>query len=248
MKDILELLKLNNSYNERKKDLEEYINQKQSYKILNLTVASTSLNFSKTIFTITPYGMMDSESGNNKDGIVLFGYEPLDNIEEDIAEENCNKYISIYDFIFPIDKENSSNLFEFPSFSIYFNIKDENYYIKDFNIGIGALMKIKKYKIDNNTLINIGANYLIICIEKDNLIIKIFNNNILDNNNNNEKKFESKIFKIDKNKDNIITIGRSKKCNLSINDMMMSKIQSSIKYNSKDKNFYYMMGILKKKV
>ena len=242
MKDILELLKLNNSYNERKKDLEEYINQKQSYKILNLTVASTSLNFSKTIFTITPYGMMDSESGNNKDGIVLFGYEPLDNIEEDIAEENCNKYISIYDFIFPIDKENSSNLFEFPSFSIYFNIKDENYYIKDFNIGIGALMKIKKYKIDNNTLINIGANYLIICIEKDNLIIKIFNNNILDNNNNNEKKFESKIFKIDKNKDNIITIGRSKKCNLSINDMMMSKIQSSIKYNSKDKNFYLYDG------
>ena len=245
MEDILELLKLNNSYNERKRDLEEYINKKKSYKILNLTVASTSLDFSKTIFSITPYGMLDTESGNNKDGIVLFGYEPIDNIEEDIAEENRNKYISIYDFIFPIDKENSSNLFDFPSFSIYFNTKDENYYIKDFNIGIGALMKIKEYRIENNTLINIGANYLIICIEKDNLIIKIFNNNILENNNNNnddEKKFESKIFKIDKNKDNIITIGRSKKCNLSIDDMMMSKVQSCIKFDSKDNSFFLYDG------
>lgn len=242
MEEILEILKLNNSYYERKKELEEYIIRKKSYKTLNLTVASTSLDFTKTLFSITPYGMIDGESGNNRDGIVLFGYEPIDNIEEDIAEENSNKYSSIYDFIFPIDKENSSNLFDFPSFSIYFNTKDENYYIKDFNIGIGALMKIKKYKIENNTLINIGANYLVICIEKDNLIIKIFNNKILENNNEEEKKCDSKVFKINKNKDNIITIGRSKKCNISIDDMMMSKIQSFIKYDSKENCFYLYDG------
>ena len=34
---------------------------------------------------------------------------------------------------------------------IYFNIEDEKYYIKDFNIGV--LMKIKIFKIENNTLI-----------------------------------------------------------------------------------------------
>jgi hypothetical protein len=242
MKDILELLKLNNSYNERKKELEEYIIKTKSYKILNLTVASTSLDFPKSIFSITPYGMLDSESGNNKDGIVLFGYEPIDNIEEDIAEENSKQFISIYDFIFPIDKENSTNLFDFPSFSIYFDIKDENYYIKDFNIGIGALMKIKKYKIENNTLINIGANYLVLSIERENLTIKIFNNNILENNSEGEKKYESKIFKINKNEDKIITIGRSKKCNLSIDDMMMSKVQSCIKYDSKENTFYLYDG------
>ena len=242
MKDILELLKLNNSYYERKKELEEYIIKTKSYKILNLTVASTSLDFPKSIFSITPYGMLDSESGNNKDGIVLFGYEPIDNIEEDIAEENSKQFISIYDFIFPIDKENSTNLFDFPSFSIYFDIKDENYYIKDFNIGIGALMKIKKYKIENNTLINIGANYLVLSIERENLTIKIFNNNILENNSEGEKKYESKIFKINKNEDKIITIGRSKKCNLSIDDMMMSKVQSCIKFDSKDNSFFLYDG------
>ena len=241
MKDVLELLKINNSYSERKKDLVEYINKKKSYKILSLTVASTSLNFSKKIFTITPNGMVDGESGNCEDGIVLFGYEPIDNIEEDIAEENYKQYRSIYDFGFPLEKENSISLGEFPSFCIYFNTKDENYYIKDFNIGIGALMKIKKYKIENNTLINIGANYLVICIEKEKIVIKIFNNVILENNEN-EKKFEIKEFKIDNKKDNIISIGRSKKCDLSIEDMMMSKIQSCIKYNSKDKNYYLYDG------
>ena len=241
MQDVLELLKLDNTYSERKKDLLEYINKKKSYKILSLTVASTSLNFSKKIFTITPTGMIDGESGNCKDGIILFGYEPIDNIEEDIAEEKYKQYKSIYDFGFPLEKENSINLGEFPSFCIYFNTKDENYYIKDFNIGIGALMKIKKYTIENNILINIGANYLVICIEKENVVIKIFNNNILENNEN-QKKFEIKEFKIDKKNDNIITIGRSKKCNLSIDDMMMSKIQSCIKYNNKEKAYYLYDG------
>ena len=241
MNEILNLLNLNDTYNDRKKDIEEYINKTKVYKTLNLTVASTSLNFSKTIFSITPYGMLEGESGNNKDGIVLFGYEPIDNIEEDIAEENCKQLLSIYDFVFPLDKENSINLREFPSFTIFFNVKDENYYIKDFNMGIGALMKIKKYKIENNILINIGGNYLVICMEKGNLIIKIFNNNILESNKNN-KQFESRIFNIDKKEDCIITIGRSKKCDLVIEDMMMSKYQSCIKYNSKENTFYLYDG------
>ena len=80
------------------------------------------LGFSKTIFTITSYGMLESVSWNNKNGIVLFGYEPINNLQEDIAEEISKQYISIYDFIFPIDKDNSLNLLEFPSFSIYFKL------------------------------------------------------------------------------------------------------------------------------
>ena len=110
-----------------------------------------------------------------------------------------------------------------------------------FNIGIGALMKVKKYKIENNTLINVGANYLVISIEKEFLIVKIFNNSILENNNNHNKKFILKRFKIDK-KDFALTIGRNKKCDISIDDMMMSKVQSTIKYNYKEKNFYLFDG------
>jgi len=243
MKDVLELLNMNKSYSERQKEVETYITKSKNYKTLSLTVASTSLNFPKKLFCITPEGMIDGGSGNSKDGIALFGYETFEGINEDIDEENFKFPLSIYDFIFPIDNESSINLTEFPSFCIYYDTKDENYYIKDFNIGIGALMKITEYKIENNILINIGANYLVISIENDILIIKIFNNSISENNNTEEdKKFIIKKFKINFNTDKVITIGRNKKCDVSIDDMMMSKIQSCIKYNSKEKAFYLYDG------
>ena len=242
MKDVLELLNMNNSYNERQKEIEQYISKSKYYKTLNLTVASTSLNFPKKLFYITPEGMIDGENGNNKDGIALFGYDTIEGINEDIDEENFKFPLSIYDFIFPIDNENSINLTEFPSFCIYYDTKDENYYIKDFNIGIGALMKITEYKIENNILINIGANYLVISIENDNLVIKIFNNSLSENSTEDDRKFIIKRFKIDFNTDKIITIGRNKKCDVSIEDMMMSKIQSCIKYNSKENAFYLCDG------
>jgi hypothetical protein len=242
MKDVLELLGMNNSYDERQKEIEKYISKSKDYKTLNLTVASTSLNFPKKLFCITPEGMIDGENGNTRDGIALFGYETIEGINEDIDEENFKFPMSIYDFIFPIDNDNSINLTEFPSFCIYYDTKDENYYIKDFNIGIGALMKITEYKIENNILINIGANYLVISIEKDNLIIKIFNNSLSENSTEEDRKFIIKRFKIDFNNDKIITIGRNKKCDVSIEDMMMSKIQSCIKYNSKEKAFYLCDG------
>mgnify|MGYP002626252421 FL=1 len=240
MKEVLQNLKLNNSYNDRKKEIEEYINKSKTYKSLNLTVASSSLHFAKTIYSITPSGLIDRDCKNIKDGIMLFGYEANSHIEEEIGEENY-KHSSIYDFIFPIENENSLYLSEFPSFCIYFDAKDENYYIKDFSVGIGALMKIKKYKIGNETLINIGANYLVINIEDNNITIKIFNNSILEKNTE-QRNFDSKNFKINKKVDKLLTIGRNKKCDVVIEDMMMSKIQCCIKYNSKDKAFYLYDG------
>ena len=240
MKEVLQNLKLNNSYNDRQKEIEEYINKSKTYKSLNLTVASSSLHFPKTIFCITPNGLIDKDCKISKDGIMLFGYEANFHTEEEIGEENY-KHSSIYDFIFPIENENSLYLSEFPSFCIYFDTKDENYYIKDFSVGIGALMKIKKYKIGNETLINIGANYLVINIENDNISIKIFNNSILEKNTE-QRNFDIKKFKINKKVDKLITIGRNKKCDVVIEDMMMSKIQCCIKYKSKDKAFYLYDG------
>ena len=248
MEEVLELLKFDYSYEERKKDIQNYLSKKGSYKTLNLVVTSTTFNFSKNAFTITPVGMtssngMETSSG---DGIVLFGYEPMDNFDQEIIEDNYEKRMSVYDFAFPIDKENSINLNEFPSFAIYFDTKSENYYIKDFNMGIGALMKVKKYKIGNSSLINVGNNYLVICIEKEYFIVKIFNNSISENNNQRDKKFITKKFKIEK-KDFSLTIGRNKTCDICIDDMMMSKIQSTIKYIHKEKSFYLFDGNSQKK-
>ena len=112
-------------------------------------------------------------------------------------------------------------------------------------MGIGALMKVKKFKIENNTLINVGANYLVVCIEKDKIIVKIFNNSILENNGQEDKKFITKEFKILK-KDFTLTIGRNKKSDIYIEDMMMSKVQSTIKYVYKENSFYLFDGNIQK--
>ena len=246
MDDVLEFLKFNTTYEDRKKEIKNYLSKKGSYKSLNLVVVSTSLNFSKNTFNIDPEGMLpQGESTPLGDGFVLFGYEPMPTFEQDIEEVNLEQRKSIYDFVFPTDKENSISLNEFPSFAIYFDTKSENYYIQDFNMGIGALMKVKKFKIENNTLINVGTNYLVVCIEKEKFIIKIFNNSILANNGQEDKKFITKEFKILK-KDFSLTIGRNKKCDVCIEDMMMSKVQSTIKYVHKEKSFYLFDGNIQK--
>ena len=87
------------------------------------------------------------------------------NINSETFLEENNKTFLVNDFEFPIEeKEENYNLYELPNFAIYYNVKDKNYYIKDFNTGVGALMKIKKYNMEGNTLINIGGNYLVVYI------------------------------------------------------------------------------------
>ena len=260
MEDVLALLNIDISYNERCSQINKLMNQfGNNYIQLNLTVVSSTLKYDKNTYIITPLGLKNSKR-DAKDGIVLFGYERKNNNKkktDDLSNDN-NIYSNeksnninnidimddfpLNDFVFPIEeKEENSGLYEFPNFAIYYNISDCNYYIKDFNTGVGALMKIKKFVMEKNTLINIGSNYLVIYINNKIITVKIFNNNtILDSKESKENLGQNcvmKEFQI-KNKNNIITIGRSQKCNVIIEDMMLSKIQSYIEYNQKDDCFY----------
>ena len=262
MTDILELLNIKVSYNQRLSQINEILNQTETnYPELNLTIVSSSLNYNQKNYIITPTGIKNSKR-DAKDGIVLFGYERKNkicdsNLNTDNKEDNNLNTETIHnleesedflfnDFVFPLEeKEENYGLYEFPNFAIYFDTNDKNYYIKDFNTGVGALMKIKKYTIEGSTLINIGSNYIVVNIEKNKIILKIFNNTILENkssNENNRKNCDVKEFKIENNKKTSITIGRSKKCNIVIDDVMLSKIHTSIEYNPKDKKFYLYDG------
>ena len=197
MEDVLALLNIDVSYNERISQISNILHQqKNNYTELDLTVVSSSLNYDQNNYFITPSGLKNSKR-NAKDGIVLFGYERKNNIKKesgnintdnnniysnDNINSNINKDLEIIDdfllndFVFPIEENEENNgLYEFPNFAIYYNINDGNYYIKDFNTGVGALMKIKKYKMDKNTLINIGSNYLVIYIDKNLIIVFIRN-------------------------------------------------------------------------
>ena len=276
MEDILALLNIDVSYNERISQINNIINQgNNNYTELNLTVISTTLNYSQNVYVITPLGLKNSKR-EAKDGIVLFGYERRNNIKKESESDNLDNYNNIYsnenknnninnymnntntcedfllnDFIFPIEvKEDNFSLYEFPNFAIYYNVNDKNYYIKDFNTGVGALMKIKKFVMEKNTLINMGSNYLVVYIDKNIITIKIFNNNtILENNDNKENLGQNcvmKEFQIKNSNNTIITIGRSEKCDIVIEDMMISKIQCLIEYNFHDKCIYLYDGDGKK--
>ena len=263
MEEILELLNLDISYKKQISEIENIMNELDSnYPILNLTLASTTLNYKQKNFIITPKGLQNSKR-DAIDGIVLFGYERknkinnsnTDRLYSDLKSEDKNDIeesedFLFNDFVFPIEeRENNNGLYELPTFVIYFNTKDKNYYIKDFNNGVGALMKIKKYKIEGNTLINIGSNYLVVNLEKNKVIIKIFNHTILENNNTKEntgKNCDTKEFNIEKNKNKFISIGRSEKCDIIISDDMLSKVHTCIEYKYKDKSFYLYDGDKKK--
>ena len=267
MEDVLALLNIDVSYNQRIAEINNIINQEDNnYKQLNLTVVSTTLNYDQNTYIITPLGLKNSKR-DVKDGIVLFGYERKNNIKRET--DNYNSENNIYsnengknninntglvidefllnDFVFPVEeKEENNGLYEFPNFAIYYNVSDGNYYIKDFNTGVGALMKIKKFKMEQNTLINIGSNYLVVYVNKNIITIKIFNNNtIIDSKDNKEnlgQNYYMKEFQIKNNNNTIITIGRSQKCDIVIEDMMLSKMQCYIEYNANEEYFYLYDG------
>ena len=267
MEEVLDLLNIENSYNERLTSINNIMNQiDENYPILNISLVSSSLNYIQKNLEINPYGLKNSKRGA-KDGIVLFGYEKKNknnntntdtnnvhlnkhNLNSDInnnTKENDNFLLN--DFVFPVEeREDNYGLYEFPNFAIYFNTKDKNYYIKDFNTGVGALMKIKKFKMDKNTLINIGANYIVVNIENNKIIIKIFNHTILENKKTEENKGQNYVIKEFTicNKNLFISIGRSEKCDVVIDDVMLSKIHMCIEYKPKKNIFYLYDGDAKK--
>ena len=265
MQDVLALLNIQVSYKERISQVDNLMKQK-NHKELNLTVISSTLKYEQNTYVITPSGLKNSKRNAN-DGIVLFGYEKKSVIKK--QNENINTDNNIYsneslrnnintnnnndldltnvfnlnDFVFPVEeKEENVGLYEFPNFAIFYNLLDGNYYIKDFNTGVGALMKIKRIELDFNTLINIGSNYLVIYINNDIITFKIFNNSTVSDRKYNDdsigQNYVTKEYRVKENEDSIITIGRSQKCDIIIEDMMLSKIQAYIEYNSKTKKFY----------
>ena len=265
MQDVLALLNIQVSYKERISQVDNLMKQK-NHKELNLTVISSTLKYEQNTYVITPSGLKNSKRNAN-DGIVLFGYEKKSVIKK--QNENINTSNNIYsneslrnnintnnnndldltnvfnlnDFVFPVEeKEENVGLYEFPNFAIFYNLLDGNYYIKDFNTGVGALMKIKRIELDFNTLINIGSNYLVIYINNDIITFKIFNNSTVSDRKYNDdsigQNYVTKEYRVKENEDSIITIGRSQKCDIIIEDMMLSKIQAYIEYNSKTKKFY----------
>jgi uncharacterized protein YcgL (UPF0745 family) len=125
-------------------------------------------------------------------------------------------------------------------FKIFYNIDKHIYYLKDLGVGYGTFYKIEDVsEIKENTIVNIGENYLVFSFKiadpNNN------NNNSNSNNSNDEIDEEGLYLKIYSNEgeyepiliqniNRIYQIGRSEKCDIYIKDKMISRVHCRLFY------------------
>jgi hypothetical protein len=113
MADVLDLLNIKVSYNERLAQINNIINQVDAnYPELNLAILSSTVNYEQINYVITPEGIKNSKR-DAKDGIVLFGYDKNYKINSSLNRSNSNSEIKknleeseefiLNDFVFPSD-------------------------------------------------------------------------------------------------------------------------------------------------
>ena len=234
----------NNDYNSNEKDNENYINQiKKVYNKspkLNIEILNSYIIPRGFIIQIDPLGMISNSLRNVRDGTVYFGFfSPEDENSKD--ENNNNNQI---DFLIKPKDGNYESRFVGKHFQIKFNPNDLKYYIKDLGFGYGTFAKLmKETLIKDNYLINIGNSYIVCSYgiddkEKDDdkniLNIKIFDNT----------KRNPFFCKPKENKKYLI--GRDVKCDIIIDDSLLSRIHCTIYYDNEKEMWFIHDGTMKK--
>jgi hypothetical protein len=141
------------------------------------------------------------------------------------------------------EKNNNSllpNNFKNAYFKIFYDNDKHLYYIIDLGVGYGTFYKInEEVAIKENTIVNIGESYLVFSFQKENM----------DKNDEiNEDDLFLKIYSSEgeyspiliQNEDRIFEIGRSEKCDIYIQDKMLSRIHCILFYL--DNNWYIKDG------
>ena len=141
------------------------------------------------------------------------------------------------------EKNNNSllpNNFKNAYFKIFYDNDKNLYYIIDLGVGYGTFYKInEEVAIKENTIVNIGESYLVFSFQKENM----------DKNDEiNEDDLFLKIYSSEgeyspiliQNEDRVFEIGRSEKCDIYIQDKMLSRIHCILFYA--DNNWYIKDG------
>ena len=234
----------NNDYNSNEKDNENYINQiKKVYNKspkLNIEILNSYIIPRGFIIQIDPLGMISNSLRNVRDGTVYFGFfSPEDENSKD--ENNNNNQI---DFLIKPKDGNYESRFVGKHFQIKFNPNDLKYYIKDLGFGYGTFAKLmKETLIKDNYLINIGNSYIVCSYGMDdkekNDDKNILNIKIFDNTKRNPffcKPKENKKY----------LIGRDIKCDIIIDDSLLSRIHCTIYYDNEKEMWFIHDGTMKK--
>ena len=228
-------------------DNQNYINQIKSVydksPKLNIEILNSYIIPRGFLIQIDPLGMISNSLRNIRDGIVYFGFFSPE--EENQKEENNNN--NKIDFLIKPKDDNYESRFIGQHFQIKFNPYDLKYYIKDLGFGYGTFAKLtKETMIKDNYLINIGNSYIVCSygIEEkediDNKEKKILNIKIFDNSKRND-------ILCDPNNNKKYLIGRDVKCDIIIDDNLLSRIHCTIYFNDEKGTWFIYDGIIKSK-
>ena len=182
-------------------------------------------------------GLIGSSLREIKDGNTYFGIIPLNDeqshkkIDFSTWNEKSNENIN------NTDKDNCL-VNSGRQFRIRFDLKEYSYFIKDCSSGsgYGTFMKlIGEIKIKDNTLINIGNNYVVFTLGVDELEPE--ENDM--NENEKEKVLSVKVFRgelanysyaFNQSQIDRIYIGSSEECDIVLNDNLLDLFHCSIEY------------------
>ena len=189
---------------------------------------------------INPLGMVQGSKRNANDGFTYFGL--LDDEQEDNNENNENKNKEI-DFEInsnDVNTNNENNNIIGRHFRIRFDINTMKYYIKDLGVGYGTFKKIvKKAKIKDTYLINIGNSYIVCTFGVDEYYPE-GKGNLVDSG---DKTLNIRVFSdlpqtepyfFNPKQFKRIYIGRDISCNIIVDDSLLSRVHCTIDYSEEE--------------
>ena len=197
-------------------------------------INSTSLDKNLKI-EINPLGMIQGSKRNANDGITYFGL-----IEDDDPENNNEN--SKVDFIINSNEliNNEINNIIGRHFRIRFDINTSKYYIKDLGCGFGTFKKIvKKAKIKDTYLINIGNSYIVCTFGVDEYYPEDKSTNVENGDNTLNIKVFSDIpqtepYFFNPKQFRRIYIGRDISCNIIVDDSLLSRVHCTMEYDEEE--------------
>ena len=221
----------NTIYEEVSEDIIKKLNEiENKAPKLELTIVESLFLEEKLKIKINAKGLEKGSLRNKNDGLTYFGLLSPSN-------ENINKNIDFNTGNNDIINTNSDIHYGL-QFRIKFDINDYCYYIKDcsFGKGYGTFMKVyKEMKIRDNTLINVGNNYIVLTFGVDE---ELEGNDTIDEN---QKILSVKVFRgelvnysyvFNQTQINKILIGKGENCNIVLNDDVLDEIHCVIEFKN----------------
>ncbi|CAG9329995.1 unnamed protein product [Blepharisma stoltei] len=191
-------------------------------KLLRLKVLSSATLPKNLVISINALGHENSLR-DVKDGITYFG------CKKRAKSQGIGKGPVINDFVIPSQDKYLAEKHRGQHFQIYYDLIKDAYYVKDLGVGFGTFLRLASQLIlKENYLLHMGDNFILV--------------NLVASPDHNSPRLRLKLFGAPCSGDvfyfnasdyneSVIRIGRTTKCEIQIEDSLISKVQCTIYYS-----------------